>query len=133
MSHGKPPTWLVFLAARWKAVAALLVPLAGGLIALAPDSRAAQVIGAIITALVSAGIVHQVPNAGVAPVKDVVDAVVNAVPPGVANTVATAVTETTTGVLGPVVAPVTQTVGNLVADAEGAVTTLVGDDTDTGK
>lgn len=51
-----------FLAARWKAILALVVPLIGGLVALVPDSQTAKVWGVIITALLAGGIVHQVPN-----------------------------------------------------------------------
>src|SRR4051794_2976629 len=80
MSRAKTPVWLVFLAARWKAIAALIVPLAGGLAALAPNSDTARVVGIVVTALVAAGVVHQVPNQNLlTPVTTVVGDVENTV------------------------------------------------------
>lgn len=67
---GRTPPWLVFVAARWKAVAAVLVPLIGGLVALWPDSETARVIGVVVTALVAGGAVHQVPNKVPVPAPD---------------------------------------------------------------
>lgn len=55
------------LEARWKAVVALLVPLAGGLVALSPDSRGWQVVGVVAAAAATAAGVHQVPNKARAP------------------------------------------------------------------
>lgn len=72
--HRVTPSWVAFVASRWKAIAALLVPLLGGLAALAPNSNDAKVIGIVITALVAGGVVHQVPNVVAQPVADVTGA-----------------------------------------------------------
>lgn len=59
--------WWAFLAARRKAVAALIVPLAGGLVAAFPHDQTVRAISAVVTALLAAGIVHQVSNASTTP------------------------------------------------------------------
>lgn len=63
-------SWWAFLAARRKAIAALLVPLIGGLITLsaAHHLSATTVWGLVATALTSGGVVHQVANAPTTPV-----------------------------------------------------------------
>lgn len=112
-ARGKPPAWFAFIAARWKAAAALVGSLATALLVIAPGSRALQVIIGVVGALLTTGVVHQVSNAGTAPVQKVVDAVTGLIPsPVVAEQVAKAVTNTTDGVLKTAVG----TVGGIVVD-----------------
>lgn len=122
MSRGVRPGWLVFVSARWKAIAALVGSLATALLILAPGSRVLQVIIAIIGALITGGVTHQVSNVGTAPVQKVVDEVLKVVPPVVLPEVARAVTETTTGVLKTA----TGTVSTVVGDVTGTFTDTVG-------
>lgn len=118
MSRGKSPSWMLFLATRWKAVAALVGSLATALLIIAPSSHAIQLIIAIVGALTTTGAVHQVTNVGTAPVQETVDAVTKLIPdPAVAGQVAKAVTDTTTGVLATAVG----TVGGLLGDVSAAV------------
>lgn len=113
-ARGKPPAWFAFIAARWKAAAALVGSLATALLVIAPGSRALQVIIGVVGALLTTGVVHQVSNAGTAPVQKVVDEVLKVVPPAAAVEVATAVTNTTTGVLKTATGTVGGIVGGLL-------------------
>jgi saccharopine dehydrogenase-like NADP-dependent oxidoreductase len=86
-----------------------------------PTSHALQVVIGVLGALTTGALTHQVQNAGVAPVQDTVDAVLNAVPPTLVPAVAQAVTETTTGVLATAVgtvAAVASPVGDLTGGDE---------------
>lgn len=108
MSRGKPPGWSVFLAARWKAVAATAVPLIGGVLFLISTGEFdfKHLAGILAVSLGSGTITHVVPNVGTAPVQETVDAVLDAIPPTLVPDVAAAVSETTTGVLATAVGTV---------------------------
>lgn len=104
-----------FLAAHRKAIMAFAVPLVGGMCYLISTDQfdLKHVCGVLAVALGSGGATHVIPNAGVAPVQDVVNAVTAAVPTEVAPTVAAAVTNTSTGVLKDAVGLVDGIVGGL--------------------
>lgn len=78
-------------ATKAKAIVALAVALIGGLLTILPDNKQLQAVSAVVTAVATAIGVHQTPNAGVAPVQDVTDAVISSVPADVAPVVADAV------------------------------------------
>ncbi len=61
-AHSAIPVWLVPLAARWKAMAALAGSLTTALLVVFPTSHVLQVAIAVIGALITGGLTHQVPN-----------------------------------------------------------------------
>lgn len=61
-ARAKDPAWFTFLAARWKAIAALAGTLATSLIVVFPGNHALQLVIAVVGALVTTGVVHQVPG-----------------------------------------------------------------------
>jgi hypothetical protein len=116
---------VTFIAARYKAIAALVGALATALLVVWPTSHAVQLVIAVLGALVTGGAAYQVRNAGTAAVQDVVDAVTSVVSPAAAAEVATAVTATTTGVLAKAVGTVPAALGD-VATVLDTVTPVAG-------
>lgn len=64
--HGAVPGWVGVVAARYKAIAATLVPLVGGVLFLVStgDLDVAHLAGVLAISLGAGGVTHQVPNAG---------------------------------------------------------------------
>lgn len=60
--HGEVDLVARWLAPRWKAVAALVIALVGGLVSAFPDSSGIRVVSGVVTAVATAVGVHQVPN-----------------------------------------------------------------------
>lgn len=65
MSRAKDPAWFAFLAARWKAVAATVVPLIGGVLYMVSTGEfdIQHLAGFLAIALGAGGVTHVVPNA----------------------------------------------------------------------